>query len=211
MGATRYEEILAAAIDLFYRKGYAETSLQDIAAASGLTKASLYHYINSKEDLLFSIVEMVHFRMGTWRERTDPAGIPDLQIATIIASHIVGTTSQAPEVRMFYTEYQHLTSPRFEPILNERKLYAHAVRDVIARGREQGMFAQDLDVRIVGVSFLAMLNSMYSWFDSNREWKAHDLWDTYSTLILRGLGVPKRRALKLVADVERLGYFTDAD
>ena len=36
MGATRYEEILAAAIDLFYRKGYAETSLQDIAAASGL-------------------------------------------------------------------------------------------------------------------------------------------------------------------------------
>jgi AcrR family transcriptional regulator len=209
VGATRYEEILAAAIELFYLKGYSETTLQDIATATGLTKASLYHYIHTKEDILFSIVEIAHNRMRTWRDRTDPDGVPDLQIATIIASHIVGTTSHTRQVRLFYKEYQHLTSPRFEPIITERALYAKAVRDVLARGKEQGMFAEDLDIDIIGVSFLAMLNSMWMWFDPAGSWNAFDLWRNYSVLILRGLGVPKRRLTRLVEEVEKLGYFAD--
>jgi TetR/AcrR family transcriptional regulator, cholesterol catabolism regulator len=206
-GPTRYEEILAGAADLFYTKGYAATTLNDIANAAGLNKASLYHYINSKEDILFSIVEIVHNRMGDWRDRTDPGGEPDLQVATIIASHLVGTATHAREVRMFYNEYRHLSRTRFEPVIRERDAYEHAVRQLIRRGQNQGMFSATLDPDMAGVTFLAMLNSVSTWFDPKGRWTAYDLWKNYSELILRGLGVPKRRLAKLVADVEALGYF----
>ena len=181
--------------------------MHDIANAAGLNKASLYHYINSKEDILFSIVEIVHNRMGDWRDRTDPAGEPDMQVATIIASHLVGTATQAREVRMFYNEYRHLSPTRFAPVISERDAYEHAVRQLIRRGQKLGMFSATLDSDMAGVTFLATLNSVSMWFDPGGRWTAHDLWRNYSELILRGLGVPKRRLAKLVADVEALGYF----
>jgi AcrR family transcriptional regulator len=208
-GPTRYEEILRVAADLFYKQGYSATTLQDIASAAGLNKASLYHYINAKEDLLYSIVEMVHARMANWRDRAGPDGEPDLQIATIIASHLRGSTAQTREVRMFYAEYRHLSKTRFEPVIRERTLYEHAVRDVVKRGQQLGAFSADLDPDIAGVTFLALLNSLVVWFDPEGAWTAYDLWQTYAAFILRGLGVPKRRITRLMADVEALGYFTD--
>src|SRR5438067_987475 len=53
----RAEEVYAAALRLFTEKGYHATSMQDIAAAVGLYKGSLYHYIGSKEDLLVQVFE----------------------------------------------------------------------------------------------------------------------------------------------------------
>src|SRR5579864_6419477 len=53
----RGEEVYAAALRLFRQKGYHATSMQDIAAAVGLYKGSLYHYIGSKEDLLVEVFE----------------------------------------------------------------------------------------------------------------------------------------------------------
>src|SRR5436309_15735984 len=53
----RGEEVYAAALRLFTEKGYHATSMQDIAAAVGLYKGSLYHYIGSKEDLLVQVFE----------------------------------------------------------------------------------------------------------------------------------------------------------
>jgi AcrR family transcriptional regulator len=60
----RHDEILEAAISLFSRKGFAAASVQDVADAVGLLKGSLYHYIDSKDDLLFRILDESH-RQGT--------------------------------------------------------------------------------------------------------------------------------------------------
>ncbi len=49
--------VYAAALRLFTEKGYHATSMQDIAAAVGLYKGSLYHYIGAKEDLLARVFE----------------------------------------------------------------------------------------------------------------------------------------------------------
>ena len=53
---SRWNEIVEAAAEAFRTNGFAATSLEDIASAVGIWKGSLYHYINSKEDLLFAVV-----------------------------------------------------------------------------------------------------------------------------------------------------------
>ena len=56
----RDEEVVAAAAKVFYERGYSAATVQDIADELGILKGSLYHYIKTKEDLLFRIFEEVH-------------------------------------------------------------------------------------------------------------------------------------------------------
>src|SRR4030081_3622310 len=59
-GSVRRQEIFAIAAEIFYQKGYAQTSTRDIAEAAGILKGSLYAHISSKEDILYAIIEDVH-------------------------------------------------------------------------------------------------------------------------------------------------------
>jgi AcrR family transcriptional regulator len=58
--ATTRERILAIALDLFTRKGYAETSLREIAAELGFSKAALYYHFASKQDILLALHMQLH-------------------------------------------------------------------------------------------------------------------------------------------------------
>ena len=58
--AGRRKEIIDAAAALFREKGYAATSIQDVADAVNILKGSLYYYIKSKDDLLFEVIQEVH-------------------------------------------------------------------------------------------------------------------------------------------------------
>ncbi len=56
----RWPELLEVATDVFSEKGCEAASLQDIAERLGMLKGSLYYYINSKEDLLYHVINDVH-------------------------------------------------------------------------------------------------------------------------------------------------------
>src|SRR3954462_14482671 len=56
----RDDEVLAAAARVFYEHGYADASVQDVAEELGILKGSLYHYISTKEDLLFRLLSETH-------------------------------------------------------------------------------------------------------------------------------------------------------
>src|ERR1700744_339601 len=64
-GARREREVLDAATKVFSSRGYADASVQDIADELGILKGSLYHYIDSKEDLLFRLLEETHDEVQT--------------------------------------------------------------------------------------------------------------------------------------------------
>src|ERR1700687_4952395 len=53
----KHAEIFSAALKLFQAKGYHGASMQDLANAVGIQKASLYYYIRSKEELLVTVCE----------------------------------------------------------------------------------------------------------------------------------------------------------
>ena len=56
----RDQEVLAAAAKVFHEHGYAEATVQDVAHRAGILKGSLYHYIDTKEDLLFRLLMEIH-------------------------------------------------------------------------------------------------------------------------------------------------------
>src|SRR5207248_7148396 len=86
----RGEQVYAAALRLFREKGYHATSMQDIAAAVGLYKGSLYHYIGSKEDLLVRVFERAMGSLLAEVERiaADPSLQPLDQLRLVIQAHV---------------------------------------------------------------------------------------------------------------------------
>ena len=55
---TRRRQIVQAAATLFVKKGYFQTSIREIAEASGMSIGALYHYIGSKDDILFLLTDL---------------------------------------------------------------------------------------------------------------------------------------------------------
>src|SRR5215831_7026155 len=91
----RGEEVYAAALRLFTEKGYHATSMQDIAAAVGLYKGSLYHYIGGKEDLLVQVFERAMDGLLAEVERivADSSFKPSAQLRLVIRAHVEAVAS----------------------------------------------------------------------------------------------------------------------
>jgi AcrR family transcriptional regulator len=97
---TTRERILDVALDLFVRKGYAETSLREIAAELGFTKAALYYHFESKQDILITLHMRVHeltdavllqggaAEDGTWEQLVEGLIGPALQNRRLIELHM---------------------------------------------------------------------------------------------------------------------------
>src|SRR2546427_12352537 len=86
----RSEQVYAAALRLFREKGYHATSMQDIAAAVGLYKGSLYHYLGGKEDLLVQVFERAMGTLLAHVERivADTSLGPRAQLRLIVQAHV---------------------------------------------------------------------------------------------------------------------------
>lgn len=66
MAISTRERILDVALELFVRKGYAETSLREVAAELGITKAALYYHFESKQDILLALHMRLHHLYDDW-------------------------------------------------------------------------------------------------------------------------------------------------
>jgi AcrR family transcriptional regulator len=73
-GSATRERILAVALDLFVEQGYEETSLRQIAARVGVTKAALYYHFRSKDEILLTLHEPVHELMRNAMARLETPG-----------------------------------------------------------------------------------------------------------------------------------------
>jgi len=86
----RDSEVIEAAVNLFWEKGYASTSVQDVADALGMLKGSLYYYIKSKEDLLKKIFEDSHAEVREITESVMALEKPSIERLQIFIERYAG-------------------------------------------------------------------------------------------------------------------------
>jgi TetR/AcrR family transcriptional regulator, transcriptional repressor for nem operon len=72
------DRLVAAAMDLFWRKGYDSTSVADVLQTAGVNSGSLYHFFPGKQDLLLAVLDTYHRGIGpmllepAWKGVADP-------------------------------------------------------------------------------------------------------------------------------------------
>lgn len=184
----REQEIYDVAAQIFERKGYAATTLQDIADAVGLLKGSLYYYIDSKEDLLYTITRVIHEGAVLNLQAAEAAGPSvEAQVRALIEGHIEAFEHRRTYIRVFYTEYGHLTGERRREIMAVRRRYETFLDGLLRAGQADGTFCPDLDARILGNAVLTMINSVFLWHRPGRDVPVEQVASAYADFTLAGL------------------------
>jgi AcrR family transcriptional regulator len=185
----RREEIIDAAVQLFHRQGYANTSMQDIANAVGLLKGSLYYHIAGKEDLLFEIHE--RFMNVLIQKAKAREGVADLSARQRLAGLIVDLLELVRDYRsyvvIFFRERHVMTGPRWDAIHEKREAYEMFVRRIIQQGQQEGTFRSDLDEKIVTFGLFGMCNWTYMWHNPGGALSIEQIAQIFTTLLLDGL------------------------
>jgi len=161
----RQAEVTRAAVDVFSRKGYSAASIQDIADKVGVLKGSLYYYIDSKEDLLWRVVEEVHEHWSEiLAETEDLAAEPVERIHAFIKLQVEWYLNNVDTVNVFFREWQYLSGERLKEVRERRRRYETVVRDLLASARAAGDVSPELDLRYATRFVLAAVNAVPDWY-----------------------------------------------
>jgi TetR/AcrR family transcriptional regulator, cholesterol catabolism regulator len=161
----RQAEVTRAAAGVFAQKGYTAASIQDIAQKVGVLKGSLYYYIDSKEDLLWWIIEDVHEHWSKILEGTDDLqGEPVERIHTFIRLQVEWYLRNIEMANVFFREWQYLSGERLSLVRERRHLYESVIRDLLASARAAGDVSPDLDLRYATRFVLAAVNAVPEWY-----------------------------------------------
>lgn len=163
----RWVELVEAATQVFYEKGYDGASLQDIADRLGMLKGSLYYYIQSKEDLLFDVIHTVHQDgMAALHARTEVLGDPLHRLENAIIGHVEHLCRNIIPTAVFLHELDELPLERRQEILGSEHAYQGVFRELIMEAQGQGLVRPDVEPRLAALAILGSTNWVYRWYRS---------------------------------------------
>jgi AcrR family transcriptional regulator len=181
------ERIIEAAVELFKEKGYSATSVQDIADKLGYTKAALYYYIPSKEEVLWEIFDKT---MTTAERRIKELMNQDMsiieRIEKIIHNQIMNVRDETPYMVIFFTERAHLPEGKLDEINVRISNYEKKIAEVLREGIALGVL-EPIDVLPVVYGILGMCNWLTHWFNPNGSRSPEEIAKLFSQLVLRGI------------------------
>jgi AcrR family transcriptional regulator len=184
----RRSEIAQAAARMFHDKGYDSTSIQDIADEVGLLKGSLYYYMNSKEDLLFELMERVHDGlMENWAQQDVEDGDSLAALRRFIRAHVIYTAEHLMQVRVFLHDFQALGETRRLSITGKRDEYEGILRRLLADAQAAGRVRADLSPKLASFAIFGTMNWVYQWYRPGGEWEAADIGDFIADFCVRAL------------------------
>lgn len=190
----RRKEIFEAAAKIFAEKGYAATSIQDVADAVGILKGSLYYYIDSKEDLLFGVIQDAHETgIANLEHIAAVEGDALVKLRAAVESHVVSNVQNLAKVGVFFNDFRSLSPERHELIIKARDKYDRQFRTLIRQGQQEGVIREDIDPKIATMGILGMVNWVYQWYRPTGKVSAEEIASTFADLVLGGLAVDEGR------------------
>jgi TetR/AcrR family transcriptional regulator, cholesterol catabolism regulator len=181
----RRQDVLEAAVRVFHKKGYASASIQDVAEEVGVLKGSLYHYIDSKEDLLARIFED---SAGHFMEMLDEAsGLDERPVERLRSfgrSCSLWYLQNIERVAIYATEWKHLTGKRRKEVMKIREAYEQRLAGLIGEVKEAGEAAPDLDVNFATYFIFGALNGLPDWYRRRGPDPAEKIADAYGDQIV---------------------------
>jgi AcrR family transcriptional regulator len=190
---SRRQAIEDVASDLFRERGYAATSIRDIARALSVQGASLYAHVTSKEDVLWGIVDRAATRFEAAADRAEGEaqvarpGDPAEAVAALVRAHVEVLTGDVDEAGVFVHEWRSLGPERRAAILERRDAYERRFRAHIEAGMAIGAFAIT-DPAIAARTLLSALNGVALWYDPSGRLPAGRITDHLADLSMRMLG-----------------------
>lgn len=167
-GRARNEAVFRTAAGLMVQRGYAGTSMGDLAEVVGMTKAGLYHHIKSKQDMLFQILQFAMNVMD--REVIEPTrGIrdPEERMRSMIRLHVRSLFKHGLEFALLFPERRHLDPAQQEVVWQRVDGYLGLLRTAMQELAEQGKL-RELDINVAASHILQTIAGIARWHPQGR-------------------------------------------
>ena len=178
------DQIYNTTLKLFIRNGYGQTSMSQIASAVGLTKAGLYHYFKTKEELLFLIHERsLKKQLLPLLRKAEKIGDPRERIAFFIKTLTTKTMATDASVKVLVHEIGNLKPLHRKKVQAVWKRALDLIRNALSEIEENGT---ELNLNKTFAAFAAMGMCCWTiyWFDYDKKESADELADTYLKIFL---------------------------
>lgn len=188
----RYErrrgEVIAAAAKVFAERGYHETTIEDLIEASGMTRGGLYHYTESKRDLLLAVIDdLMQPLLAQAQELMSQPQPPEVHLRQLLRLWLAHVASHRNHMIVFSQERQTLShGPGWSEVAKARKRFERMLAEVIDRGRREGSF-RTADPQLVVLMLLGAVNYTPQWFSARGRLSPEQIADLYCDTMLAGI------------------------
>jgi AcrR family transcriptional regulator len=180
-------EIMRRAAEIFAKKGFSETALQDIAEASGVKREAVYHYFRDKTEILYNIIKpQSEALLESILFIANSSAPPNDKIRKAIRNHLNRFNPNYFEMVVAYRELIVKTNELTE-LRKIWKEYERVWNDIIEEAQGSGEIRPEFNSKVLTFSILGMCNSLSTWYDPNGEIGLDTIIDLYFSIIWGGI------------------------
>lgn len=181
------DDILDAAAQVFRQKGFHGASMADIAEVLDVQKASLYHHVESKQEILLALLDralgMLTEHISTISSQNTP---PDQKLRLMIRGYLSGLAENADLTSVLLFEHRSLDKKSHARHVPHRDKFEKLWRDVLDEGVEKEIFELK-DTGLATRAIMGTLNWTLTWYHPNGPKSIEQIADEYSDFILKGM------------------------
>jgi AcrR family transcriptional regulator len=187
----RRRDVVQAAASVFSAKGFAGATIDDVARAAGLDRATLYYYIGNKDELFRDVViDALVNNIETAESIARDDGGPAEKLRRLIAAVMTSYARYYPHLFVFIREDPAAMSTSSQSevdTLDLQRRFDRALISIVREGVQDGSFRSDITPRLAAYGIIGMLNWTHRWFDPNGPVDADDVAAAFATLAVEGL------------------------
>jgi TetR/AcrR family fatty acid metabolism transcriptional regulator len=186
----KYHQILEAAVKVFARQGFHQSTVAQIAKEAGVADGTIYLYFKNKDDIL---VQFFSFRakqvFESFREEVDRAETSSDKLRNLVRRHLAEFQRDRDGAVVYQVE-THQNSRLAEAQIKEMsKMYRDLISEIVEQGQQEGTIRKDLYVGLVKRFIIGAVDEVINtWLHSNGEYDLVSMADPLVEMFIKGIG-----------------------
>jgi TetR/AcrR family fatty acid metabolism transcriptional regulator len=191
---SKYHQILEAAIKVFARQGFHQSTVAQIAREAGVADGTIYLYFKNKDDIL---VQFFNYKtkqvFDRFRTEVDRADSSLAKLGGLIRMHLE-EFQRDRDMAIVYQVETHQNSRLAEAQIKEMsQMYRDIISEIVEQGQQEGTIRKDLYVGLVKRFIIGAVDEVINtWLHSGEEYDLVSMAGPLVELFVRGIGEPQK-------------------
>jgi AcrR family transcriptional regulator len=180
------EALLAVAAEVFTERGYDGTSMEHLSQASGLSKSSIYHHVEGKEQLLRLALEKALDPLLASLDEPEVTSGPAIErLQHLVRRDVQILADRLPYVTLLLRVHGNTETERWA--LDQRRRFDRRVAKLVQAAIDEGDVRADIDARIAAHLIFGIVNSLIEWYRPSRDPSSAVMGEQIATMVLDGI------------------------
>jgi AcrR family transcriptional regulator len=189
----RWNDVLLAAGEVFRRLGYSQARLEDVAREVGISRATLYYYVGTKEELLVALLEDPIADLTASLKKVASQKLPASEKLAGALREYLHLLEEHPTLFIFLSENIHkvMSGPEADEIRANADSYGRVLAKIVTDGMKAGEFRDDIRPQVAVLGIIGMFNWMHRWYVPSGKESLSAIGEDFVTMSLAALQPPK--------------------